>query len=390
MDSISIGARLRALLAFAMLVPALAGCYGLQAAAGEARLLWKRRPIAAIVADPATPAPLRARLIAVAGMRRFAVRELGLPDNGSYRSYADVGGEAVVWNVFATPEFSVEPLRWCFPVVGCVAYRGYFSRQAAESFAAGLRRRGRDAAVRGAAAYSTLGYFDDPVLSTMLGWSDADLAGMLFHELTHQLVYVADDAPFSEALATLVEEEGVRRWLLSQARGADLAGWQRRRERAAQETRALLEARSDLAGIYASGADAATMRARKTARFEALRQRLGDRSAAVLGDDANNAALAPVATYAQCLPGLRRELVAVQGELAAFYARARTLAKLPAAERARRVCGDGLPAGQPAVAAEPGIVLERPEVLPGRGFHRLGADAERGAAIVADDAVDGQ
>ena len=137
----------------------------------------KREPIAKVLADSATPPQLRARLEYVAAARDFASRELGLPDNESYRSYADLGRPYVVWNVFAAPEFSVEPRRWCFPIAGCVVYRGYFSEEAAQRYARRLRRRGDDAAVGGVAAYSTLGHFKDPVLNTMLGWSDAQLAG---------------------------------------------------------------------------------------------------------------------------------------------------------------------------------------------------------------------
>ena len=128
------------------------------------------------------------------------MRHLGLPDNGSYRSYADVGRPYVVWNVVAAPEFSVEAKEWCYPIVGCVAYRGYFVERRAGSFAGKLRRRGFDVSVGGVAAYSTLGHFNDPMLNTMLGWSDVELAPIIFHELTHQMLYVPDDADFNEAL----------------------------------------------------------------------------------------------------------------------------------------------------------------------------------------------
>ena len=156
-------------------------------------------------------------------IRDFASHELALPDNGSYRSYADVGRPYVVWNVVAAPEFSVEPKRWCYPVVGCVAYRGYFVEDRARRFAAGLPAKGFDVMVGGVAAYSTLGHFDDPILNTMMGWNDVELAAIIFHELTHQLLYVPNDASFNEALATTVEDEGVRRWLKQQGRDQDLA-----------------------------------------------------------------------------------------------------------------------------------------------------------------------
>ena len=183
----------------------------------------KRQPISRVIANPATPAPVRTQLEAVSEIREFASHELGLPDNGSYRSYADIGRPYVVWNVVAAPEFSVEAKQWCYPIVGCVAYRGYFAERRARSFADKLRRRGLEVSIGGVAAYSTLGHFDDPVLNTMLGWNDIELASIIFHELTHQLIYVPDDADFNEALATTVEEEGVRRWLHAQGRDAELA-----------------------------------------------------------------------------------------------------------------------------------------------------------------------
>jgi len=200
----------------------LGGCYLLQSAAGQWQVLSKRRPISRVIANPATPAQVRSQLEAVAQIREFASRCLGLPDNGSYRSYADLGRRYVVWNVVAAPEFSVDPKEWCYPIVGCVAYRGYFVERRARRFAEQLRRRGFDVTVDGVAAYSTLGHFDDPILNTMLGWSDVELASIIFHELTHQMIYVPNDADFNEALAVTVEEEGVRRWLESQGREQDL------------------------------------------------------------------------------------------------------------------------------------------------------------------------
>jgi predicted aminopeptidase len=181
------------------------GCYLLQAASGQMELTSKRRPIEKVLADASTPQELRTRLEYVSAARTFASAELGLPDNQSYRSYADLGRPYVVWNVFATEEFSVQPRRWCFPIAGCVVYRGYFAEQSAQSYARRLRLRGLDTAVGGVAAYSTLGHFKDPVLNTMMHWSDVQLASTLFHELAHQVVYVAGDSEFNEAFATVVE-----------------------------------------------------------------------------------------------------------------------------------------------------------------------------------------
>jgi predicted aminopeptidase len=325
-----------------------AGCYELQAIGGQVSLLSKRKPIASVIADPATAQTLRSQLQAVSSIRDFASRELGLPDNGSYRAYADIGRSNVVWNVFAAPEFSVTPRRWCYPVIGCVAYRGYFAEAKARAYARTLQAQGDDVTVKGATAYSTLGHFDDPVLNTMVGWSDVDLAAIIFHELTHQLLYVRDDAPFNEALATLVEEEGVRRWLLAQGRETDLAGFTDSQARYARVIGILLDTRGELAKLYASGRDQAAMRENKAALFEQLRKRYQQLKAGwsgATGYDAwfngtlNNADLVSVATYQACLPGLRRELAAQNGDLPAFFQRARALAKLPAAQRDQQTCG---------------------------------------------------
>ncbi|MFI4890575.1 MAG: aminopeptidase [Steroidobacterales bacterium] len=343
----SIPRRLGAVIAVLGLAVPIGGCYELQAIGGQISLLRKRESIAAVIANPATPAPVRAQLQAVSSIREFASRELGLPDNGSYRSYADIGRSYVVWNVFAAPEFSVEPRRWCYPVVGCVAYRGYFAERDARRIAGRLREAGYDVAVGGASAYSTLGTFDDPVLNTMLGWSDVDLAGIIFHELTHQLLYVADDASFNEALATLVEQEGVRRWLLALGRERDFASFTSRQQRYAQVTRILRDGRADLQALYASGADRAAMRDQKRLVFENLRREYQRLRAGWPGDagfdawfDAglNNAQLASVATYQGCLPGLAGELAVLHGDLPAFYKRVKVLAQMPAAQRDALIC----------------------------------------------------
>src|SRR6185295_11481548 len=188
--------RIARLLTIAAALLPLTGCYLMQAAGGQMEIASKREPIAEVLADSTTPPKLRTRLEYVAAARDFASVELGLPDNASYRSYADVGRPYVVWNVFATAEFSVEPKRWCFPIAGCVVYRGYFSEAGAENYARRLRFRGNDVEVGGVAAYSTLGHFRDPLLNTMMSWSDAQIAATLFHELAHQLVYVPGDSAF--------------------------------------------------------------------------------------------------------------------------------------------------------------------------------------------------
>jgi predicted aminopeptidase len=308
----------------------------------------KRKPIARVIENPATPSAVRNQLEAVSQIREFASRELGLPDNGSYRSYADIGREYVVWNVVAAPEFSLKPEEWCYPIVGCVAYRGYFVERRARRFSDRLRRRGLDVTVDGVAAYSTLGHFDDPVLSTMLGWNDVELASIIFHELTHQMIYVPNDADFDEALAVTVEQEGVRRWLESLGRERDLERYRLHQQHFAVVLGLLMSTRERLRTLYASGIGPAEMRREKAAIFAGLRDSYRRLEAewgghAPFGDwfegEINNAQLASIATYYDCVPGFQRELEASGGDLRGFYARVRALAKIDQKKRDAMLCG---------------------------------------------------
>lgn len=344
----SIAVPIRAAVAIALIASLSGGCYLLQSAEGQFALMSKREPIARVIDNPETPPKLRAQLQSVTAIRDFASHELGLPDNGSYRKYADIGRAYVVWNVVAAPEFSVEPKKWCFPIVGCVGYRGYFVEARARRFAAGLHAQGFDVVVGGVAAYSTLGHFDDPILSTMVNWDDAELAAIIFHELTHQLLYVRNDASFNEALATTVEEEGVRRWLSRLGRERDLAEHLLQHQRYLQVIALLSGTRQQLRVLYASGLPSPLMRERKRETFAALRESFGALREqwgghapfdAWFAQDVNNAHLASIATYFACVPGFERELQAVDGNLPAFYRRVRELAKLDQPRRDLLVCG---------------------------------------------------
>lgn len=333
-----------------MMMPLIGGCYLLQAAQGQAAVMAQRQPVAAVIKDPRTTPELRARLNDVVAAREFASRELGLPDNESYRQYADIGRNFVVWNVFATPPFSVEPRRWCFPVAGCVAYRGYFAEHRAQDYADRLRRRGNDVAVGGVTAYSTLGHFADPVLSSMLRWNDAQLAGTLFHELAHQLVYVQDDSAFNEAFASTVEEVGVVRWLTATGRLRELDAWQLQRQRVEEFSQLVLATREELRTLYAQPLTPLEMNHRKHQllgllkyRYEQQKEQWGGYS----GYDnwfartLTNADLVSTATYRRCIPGFKRMLDSVQGDLPVFYADVRRLAQEEAAARQRKLCGPG-------------------------------------------------
>jgi predicted aminopeptidase len=339
---------IRAGLVVALITYVSGGCYLLQSAQGHLSLMAKRQPIAEVLEKPTTPPALRTQLQAVTSIRQFASRELGLPDNGSYKTYADVGRPFVVWNVVAAPEFAIEPKQSCYPIVGCVAYRGYFVEKRARKYAARLHQQGFDVVVGGVAAYSTLGHFDDPILNTMTGWNDVELASIVFHELTHQLLYVANDASFNEALATTVEEEGVRRWLQAQGRDADLAQHLLEQLRYVKVIELLSATRLELRDLYRSGPPAEDLRQQKREAFGRMRGAYASLKAQWGGHapfdswfagDINNAHLASIATYYSCVPGFQRELAAVGGDLAAFYRRVHQLAKLSQQDRDALVCG---------------------------------------------------
>lgn len=322
----------------------LQGCYYMQAIGGHMNVMQNRRPISEILADPEVSAELKNRLATVEEARRFAIDELFLPDNDSYRSYADLDRDYVVWNVFATPEFSLEPRQWCFPVAGCVAYRGYFARDDAEFKAESLERSGYDAAVVGVAAYSTLGRFADPVLNTMMHWSDAQLVAVVFHELAHQVLYVKGDSRFNESFATAVADVGIRRWLTKRDEQQGLDRY--RRSRALQ--RALVErvesGKIDLARLYDSGLEAETMRREKRLILDRLSQDIaeltgqGDASnVGTLAAPLNNAGLVSMGLYQGWSGAFRNIYDECAGELRCFYDRSQELAELSHEERFARM-----------------------------------------------------
>jgi len=303
----------------------LAGCetlsYYRQAIGGHLQIMAAARPVQDWLADPATPAELRERLATAQGIRDFASRGLGLPDNGSYRSYADIGRPYVVWNVFAAPAFAVAPKLECFPIAGCVSYRGFFSEDAARRHAGGLRAAGYDVFVGGVAAYSTLGWFDDPLLSSFIRYPDAQLARLIFHELAHQLVYAKNDTTFNESFAVVVEEAGVRRWLESAGRVDDLERFRATQARRRDFAARIKDTRERLRTIYASGASQDAMLEQKRGEFERLRASFG----AAVPAEPNNAFLLAIALYNELVPGFERVL-AESGSLEQFYRRVRELA----------------------------------------------------------------
>lgn len=332
----------------ALLVAAggLGGCetvgYYAQAVRGQAEVWYATRPVDAVVADPGAPAQLKERLQYAHRIREFASRELGLPDNGSYRGYADLKRPYVVWNVFAAEPYSVKPRQWCFPVAGCVAYKGYFSREEAEAFAEQLRRSGNDVHIGGVPAYSTLGYLSDPLLNTFMHYPPAELARLIFHELAHQLVYVSGDTIFNESFAVAVEREGVRRWMQRHGSPEALAAFHRSQERREAFQSLVLDYRARLEGLYASGGDTQVLAEGKKRiyaeldeAYQSLKRSWGgfggyDRW---LGANANNASLASIAVYTQWVPAFESILVQTGGDLPKFYAEVRRLADMSKDDR---------------------------------------------------------
>ncbi len=307
----------------------LAGCYPLHTMVGHLDLMARREPLDDVVAAPDTPETLKSRLQLAAEMRAFASRELALPDNGSYRRYASLDGDYPVWSVWITPEFDLAPRQSCFPVVGCVPYRGYYSQASAERYAAGFRTAGDDVMVGGVTAYSTLGFFDDPLTPAMLRLPAPRLAGLIFHELAHQVIYVKDDATFNESFARAVEIEGTLRWLAQRGDAEALARYQATLARADVFFATVRAARDELAALYASGLDADAMRQGKDAVFASLREAHCERRRQDplwaawdpwFAGEINNAKLAAVATYYEQLEMFRDLLAQHDGHFAAFYA----------------------------------------------------------------------
>ena len=331
-------------LAIVVAAGAMAGCglpYYLQAIGGQLELLRKREPIEAVIADPNRDAEVRATLGSIAGMREFAVSRLGLPDNDSYTTYVELDRSYAVWNVVAAPEFSIEPEQSCFPVAGCVTYRGFFDREAAERYGEVLEAEGFDTWTGGVRAYSTLGWFEDPVLNTMLDRGEEYIASVLFHELAHQQLYIADDSELSEAFATAVEEHGVALWLGDRCASDALDRYRQRAGRQDAFGQLVGAQQARLREIYDSPLSDDEKRAAKAESFELMQDEYASLRARWNGADdydawfaqpLNNATLATVATYRRWLPALRSRLDRVG--LEAFYREIETLAALPADERA--------------------------------------------------------
>ena len=291
--------------------------YYLQSVNGHLDVLKRKQPISEVIASEDTDEILQEKLEMVVDIRRFASEYLALPDNDSYTEYADLEREFVIWNVFATPELSLESEQWCFLFVGCLNYRGYYAKESAFRFAQELETQGYDIFVGGVTAYSTLGWFNDPVLNTMLGRDEFYLANVIFHELAHQQFYLKNDTAFNEAFAETVALTGVQLWL--QQQGSDAA---KRRVSAKQSDRTLfvnlvLKYKEKLESVYHSGSSIEEKRRNKKLLLEQLTveyttlhqvdqsqsQDYGGQYAAWMSSGLNNAKLATVITYQDYVAG---------------------------------------------------------------------------------------
>ena len=335
--------------ALAAVVVASASCstvgYYAQAVHGQFALLAAAKPIPVWLDDPATPEDLKQRLLRAQKMRAFASRELGLPDNRSYTTYADLKRPAAVWNVFAAPELSLQLKTWCYPFFGCAGYRGYFDKEDAEKLADELRRDGYEVNVGLVPAYSTLGWFDDPLLNTFINQGEGELARLIFHELAHQVAYAKDDTAFNESFATTVERVGVHRWLAAEGDEATRAAYALQQERRADFLGLLREFRNLLAANYARDVSDDEKRSRKREIFAELQQAYAKVKAERWGgwggydryfaQPLNNAHLAAVGAYNDLVPNFEGLLRAEGGDLPRFYLRVKKLANEDRAARTR-------------------------------------------------------
>lgn len=328
-----------------MLCLCLGGCqagYYWHLARGHLELMGERRPVDQVLAGDNLSAGEREQLRLAGEILEFAEQELALPADGSYRDYVALERDWVVWNLFAAPPYAMAPHRWCYPVAGCAAYRGYFDRERAERKAEALRERGLEVYGAGAVAYSTLGWFDDPLTTPMLQRSPAGLAELLFHELAHQWLYVKDDSRFNESLATAVAAEGTRRWL---ARRDDATLWQQwLAQQAAREAvvARVRQARDALSVLYVSDLPETALRTAKTEEQQALRDWFERRReelpalapwAAFFQGPLNNAQLNTLLDYNDHVPAFNRLLLECGGHWRCFQGRVEALAGLAPAER---------------------------------------------------------
>lgn len=338
--------RITFLLLFVVTISSITGCaqlsYYTQAAQGQLGIAVSAKPVDTWLSDPTVAAEVKHKLRRTSEIRRFAVRELGLPDNGSYAKYADIKRPFVMWNVVATPELSLKPLQWCFPVAGCVEYRGFYDKVEASRFAEELRLKGYEVCVSGVPAYSTLGWFDDPILSTFISYPEPEVARILFHELAHQVAYAPGDTQFNEGFATTVETIGVQRWLDLNGDEISRAQYEQHRQRKREFILLLVKYKKQLSALYESSTTDLEKRSKKAQVMSSLLQSYQltkqERWNGYTGYDhwfnepVTNAHLALIAIYEDLVPAFQ-SLYERSGSLPRFYAKVTELSKYDKAKR---------------------------------------------------------
>ena len=297
-----------ALLLFTVLVSGCASVnYYAQSIQGQFEIIQKRQDIHSLLGNNKLPNSQRKSLETVLELREFSIKQLRLPHNNSYLSYADLGRDYVIWNIFATEEFSLSPIRWCYLIVGCLDYRGYFSKPDAKQHAAKLKGQGHDVYLGGVSAYSTLGWFDDPVLNTMLRWNDIQLATVMFHELAHQQLYIKNDTEFNESYAEAVATIGVIKWLEQSPDKNLLSEYIQSQSQEKQFISLVMRYKTLLTRLYRSKTNKQQLRRQKEAIFEQMREEYSVLSrhwkkkhyAQWFSSGINNAKLSAIVTYRQ-------------------------------------------------------------------------------------------
>ncbi|MCY4150070.1 MAG: aminopeptidase [Gammaproteobacteria bacterium] len=322
----------------------LTGCsqlgYLAQATRGQLEITFSRKPIDEVLSNSQTAPQTRERLELVKRIRKFAVQELDLPENSSYTTYSELGRRYVIWNVIAAPPYDLTLKTWCYPITGCISYRGYFSEKKADVYQESLIEKGYDTDLYGVAAYSTLGWLSDPVLDTFLFYPDYALAGLIFHELAHQVLYVKDDSAFNEAFATAVEQEGVERWMRAEGNSEQISQYRAAREKNARIIELILDYRKRLGQAYANPGESglAEEKARVLREMTGAYQSLSESGYGTrfwdqwFEEGVNNARLGGIATYHRLVPAFRAVLSKSES-MAVFYKTVADQVKTPIAER---------------------------------------------------------
>lgn len=316
--------------------------YYLHSIRGHFNIIQQKQDIGEILQDENVPDKLKQRLRLVQNIRSFAFAEMKLPESGSYTEYADLKRSYVLQNLFAAEEFSIKAKQWCYPVVGCAGYRGFFEQQRLEEFVSELREQHYDIYVANVSAYSTLGWFDDPVLNTFINWPDEFLAGLIFHELAHQQLYVDGDSRFNESFATAVQHAGVEKWLQQQGLEQPLERYRQRRVNRQKVFDLIKQARVDLQQLYQRDIADEEKRKLKVEYLQDLKQRYQAFSAAIQHSDGfqrwfegelNNARLVSVSTYNDWVPIFSAILARQQGDFTAFYKQVLQISEIPRQQR---------------------------------------------------------